>query len=109
MCYFEDYDLLICPAAIVPPFDVNLRYVDESAGVKFDNYIDWIAITYVLSLSSCPIAATPAGITADGLPVGVQLVAPPRREDIALSSAGWLENKLELNKNVPMEPINNGS
>tara|TARA_Y100001934_G_C12385845_1_gene795666 strand:+ start:1576 stop:3018 length:1443 start_codon:yes stop_codon:yes gene_type:complete len=107
--FFEDYDLLICPAAIVPPFDVNLRYVDESAGVKFDNYIDWIAITYVLSLSSCPIAATPAGITADGLPVGVQLVAPPRREDIALSSAGWLENKLELNKNVPMEPINNGS
>ena len=102
--FFEKYDLFICPTAIVPPFDVNIRYIEKVGDVTFDNYIDWIAITYALSLSSCTISSTPAGLTKDGLPVGIQLVAPPRREDIALSAAGWLEKELGLNLKLPIDP-----
>ncbi|MEZ5590442.1 MAG: hypothetical protein R3F53_06930 [Gammaproteobacteria bacterium] len=31
----EKYDLLLCPAAIVPPFDVDMRYVEEVNGERF--------------------------------------------------------------------------
>ena len=102
--FFEKYDLLVCPTAIVPPFDVEIRYVEEAGGVRFDNYMDWLTITYALTLTACPIAATPAGFTASGLPVGVQLMAPPRREDIALAAAARLEDALGLNAELPIDP-----
>tara|TARA_Y100001970_G_scaffold294368_1_gene451864 strand:+ start:53014 stop:54411 length:1398 start_codon:yes stop_codon:yes gene_type:complete len=102
--FFDTYDLLVCPTAIVPPFDVNIRYIENVGDVYFDNYVDWIAITFVLSLSACPIVATPAGITKNGLPVGLQILAPPKREDIALSAAAWLESQLQLNKLLPIDP-----
>lgn len=38
-----------------------------------------------------PAAAVPAGFTADGLPLSVQMIAPPRREDVLLSLAAQIE------------------
>ncbi|MBT6442414.1 MAG: amidase [Alphaproteobacteria bacterium] len=102
--FFEDYDLLICPTAIVPPFDVETRYIEEAGGVKFDNYMDWLTITYALTLTGCPIVSSPAGLTASGLPVGVQLVAPPRREDVALAAATLLEKAVGLTAQLPIDP-----
>jgi len=102
--FFDDHDLLICPTAIVPPFDVETRYIEEAGGVKFDNYMDWLTITYALTLTGCPIVSSPAGLTASGLPVGVQLVAPPRREDVALAAAALLEKAVGLTAQLPIDP-----
>ena len=43
--FFDVYDLLLTPAVIVPPFDVDRRYVEEVEGHRFDNYVDWLGIT----------------------------------------------------------------
>src|SRR5216110_3429133 len=76
--FFDKYDLLLCPAAIVPPFPVENRYVAECAGKKFDNYVEWLGIVYAITLACCPALSLPCGFTASGLPVGLQMVAAPR-------------------------------
>ncbi|MFO1353094.1 MAG: amidase family protein [Gammaproteobacteria bacterium] len=102
--FFQNYDLLLCPAAIVPPFDVDMRYVSEVNGQKFDNYIHWISITFVLTLTSCPVLAAPAGFTASNLPVGVQIMGPPRGEAAVLTAGALLEQTTGSAKLTPVDP-----
>jgi amidase len=102
--FFDDHDLLCCPTAIVPPFDVDVRYVDAVGEHRFDNYIEWIAITFAITLTSCPAMSLPVGKTASGLPVGLQLVGPPRGEAALLAAAARLEQTLGLAGEVPIDP-----
>jgi amidase len=39
-------------------------------------YLDWMRSAYVITVTGCPAISLPAGATTDGLPVGVQVVAP---------------------------------
>ncbi|MSO76046.1 MAG: amidase [Alphaproteobacteria bacterium] len=102
--FFETHDILACPAASVPPFPVEQRYVDEIAGRKLASYIDWIAITFAITLTGCPAIALPCGFTKAGLPVGLQLVGRPQGEAALLGAARRLEEALDLARLVPIEP-----
>ncbi|MBT5571316.1 MAG: amidase [Alphaproteobacteria bacterium] len=102
--WFEDYDVLALPAATVAPFDVNIRYIEEVDGHVFDNYVDWIYITYAITLTGCPAISVPAGFTESGLPVGIQLVGRPYGEAELLSYAAQLEEILALGKITPVDP-----
>jgi amidase len=98
------HDLLCCPAAIVPPFPVGQRYVEELNGHRFPSYIDWVACCYAITLTGCPALSLPCGFTASGLPVGLQIIGPPRGEARLLAQAAMLEDLLGLAAQVPMEP-----
>src|SRR6266481_8255985 len=102
--FFKRYDLLLAPATIVAPFPVENRYVAECAGKKFDNYVKWLAIVYAISLVCCPALSLPCGFTASGLPVGLQVVAPPRGEAQLLAGVKVLEDILGLRGTTPLEP-----
>ena len=102
--FFSNHDLLLCPTVIVPPFDVDIRYIEEVNGHKFDNYVDWLGITFVISLTGCAAVSTPAGFTADGLPVGLQIVGPPGAEARVLAAAALLEEQMGLSDHVPIAP-----
>jgi amidase len=102
--FFREHDLLLCPAAIVPPFDVNLRYLESLGDHRFPTYIDWVAVTYAITLTGCPALSLPCGFTAKGLPVGLQIVAPPRAEGKLLAAAAALENILGVRPAVPIDP-----
>jgi amidase len=104
VAFFGDYDLLLCPAAIVAPFDVDVRYVEEVEGRRFDNYIEWVGITFAITLTSCPAVSVPAGFTADGLPVGLQIVGPPRGEAAILGAAALLEEATGIAAGLPIDP-----
>jgi len=84
---FERYDVLLTPAAPVKPFPVEKNFPDLINGKSFENYIDWIAPAYLVTLVSLPAASAPAGLTQDGLPVGMQIVAPRFEEPLILSVA----------------------
>ncbi len=101
---FLEHDLLLCPAAIVPPFPIETRYIAELNGHRFPSYIDWVAITYAITLSGCPALSLPCGFTSKGLPVGLQIVGPPRGEAKLLGAAAILEDMLGLARKVPMDP-----
>jgi amidase len=102
--FFKTYDLLLTPATIVAPFPIEHRYVAECAGKKFDNYVQWLGIVYAITLVCCPALSLPCGFTATGLPVGLQMVAPPRGEARLLSGAKQLEDILGLRGITPMDP-----
>ena len=54
-------------------FPVEQNYPDAIAGKPMKTYIDWIAPTFVLSLTGLPVACVPAGLDSDGMPVGFRL------------------------------------
>ncbi len=104
LTFFKTYDLLLCPATIVAPYPVEERYVRECAGHTFSNYVEWLAIAYAITNVMCPAISIPAGFTADELPVGIQIVAPPRADGRLLAGARLLEGILGLTSRVPMDP-----
>lgn len=104
LAFFETYDLLLCPATIVPPFPVENRYVAECAGKTFDNYVEWLGIVYAITLVCCPALSLPCGFTDSGLPVGLQMVARPRNEADLLAGARALEDILGVRGSTPIDP-----
>jgi amidase len=104
LAFFETYDLLLAPATIVAPFPIENRYVAECAGRKFNNYVEWLGIVYAFTLACCPALSLPCGFTASGLPVGLQMVAPPRGEAKLLAGAKVLEDILGLRGTTPIDP-----
>ncbi len=102
--FFETYDLLLCPATIVPPFPVEQRYVAECDGVKFASYVDWLMIVHAITLCCCPAISIPCGFTSNHLPVGLQVVAPGRGEAKLLAGARFIEQVLGLGAITPIDP-----
>jgi amidase len=84
---FERFDVLLTPAAPVKPFPIEKNFPDDINGRKLDNYVDWLAPAFLVTLVSLPAASVPAGLTYDGLPVGLQIVAPRFEEPLILSVA----------------------
>jgi amidase len=102
--FFETQDLLIAPAMQAKPYPVEQIYVDTIAGKKMKSYIDWITITFAISVTGCPALAIPAGFSKEGLPIGLQIVGPPRSEARLLAAGALLEEMLGLAEQVPMDP-----
>ena len=96
LAFFDTYDLLLCPSTIVAPFPIEERYLAACNGVTFETYIDWLAIAYAITLTCCPALSLPCGFTSEELPVGLQIVAPPRAEDRVLAGAKLIEDVLGL-------------
>ncbi|MBX6370418.1 MAG: amidase [Rhodospirillales bacterium] len=102
--FFETHDLLLAPVVMVPPFPVERRWVEECAGVRFDNYVDWLGHTYAITLTRCPALSLPCGFTRAGLPVGLQIVGPPMSDWSLLEVARRFEAVLRIAKKVPITP-----
>ncbi len=101
--FFEEYDLLLAPSTIVPPFPVGNRYVESCGGHKFTKYVDWLGIAFLATLASCPSMSLPAGKNSEGLPIGLQIIGPNRGEETLLSAAQYLEDLLGQSP-VPIDP-----
>ncbi len=85
--FFERYDYFVLPTAQIFPFDVNLDWPKEIAGHPMAAYNEWMKIAIIITMSGCPAAAVPAGFSATGLPMGLQLVAPIQAELACLQLA----------------------
>ncbi len=92
--FMRDVDFLICPVASVQPFDKTQLYPSEIDGKPLATYISWIAITYAITLTGCPVLVMPCGLDAKGLPFAVQIVGKPWREAELLALGESLEEAL---------------
>lgn len=102
--WFETYDLLLCPATVVPPFDIEHRYVSEVEGQVLANYYDWMGICSAITITALPAISVPCGFTAGGLPVGLQIVGKPRGEAALLAAAYLFEQASGLSELTPRDP-----
>jgi amidase len=99
--FFEKYDFLIAPTAQVFPFDANVHWPMEIAGRKMETYHEWMKGTLPITMSGCPALAAPAGFSDQGLPIGIQIVAPNHAELSCLQLAhaydaatNWVSKRL---------------
>jgi amidase len=74
--FFDQYDVLLLPTSQVPPFPVDQEFPATINGLEMPDYLAWMRSAYLITVTGCPAISVPAGTTADGMPVGVQLVAP---------------------------------
>lgn len=99
--FFADVDVLACPVSQVPPFDVDTEWVTQIDGVPMPTYIDWMASACRISVTGSPAMSVPAGFTADGLPVGLQLVGHPRGDWELLRVAHAVEHAVGASGHAP--------
>jgi amidase len=99
--FLEKYEYFILPTTQVPPFDADTPYPTEIAGVKFDNYIDWMKSCWYISATANPAASVPGGFTAEGLPVGVQIVGRDKEDFSVLQLAHAFELATGFGKKRP--------
>jgi amidase len=85
--FFERFDALACVVNQVAPFDVSLDWPKAVDGTPMDHYIAWMKSTYWITATFAPAMSVPAGFTATGLPVGLQLVGRPRGDRALLELA----------------------
>ena len=55
-------------------------------------------------LTGCPVISVPAGFTTDGLPVGLQIMGPPRGDAQVLAAAALLEQATGISAQLPVDP-----
>lgn len=85
--FHERFDILVTPTAAVAPFAVG-RIAPEG----YDNHwLNWAPFTYPFNMSGQPALSLPCGYTAEGLPVGLQIVGPMYGDGIVLRTARALE------------------
>ncbi len=92
--FFNNYDLLITPTLACPPVDNrddgNTMGPTEINGEKVDPLIGW-CLTYLINLSGHPAASIPAGLTADKLPIGMQIIGRRYADTDVLAASATLE------------------
>jgi len=84
LSFFKDYDVILCPVNAFPA----LPHGSMSEDLRAFSY------TMTYNLTGWPAMVVRGGSSAEGLPIGIQVVAHPWREDVALAVAQCLETAL---------------
>ena len=99
--FFERYDYLLCPVAQVPPFPLEQEWVTAINGVEMQTYLDWMGVCYAITVTGCPALSMPAGFTASGLPIGIQIVGPRWKDFEVLQLAHAFESATGFGQRRP--------
>jgi len=85
LSFWKNYDVMICPVSPMPAITHDAEFNQEAA---------YFSYTTVYNVTGWPCVVIRGGTSAEGLPIGIQIVAPPWREDICLAVAKFLEREL---------------
>ncbi|MFT3817493.1 MAG: amidase [Rubrivivax sp.] len=87
--FMQRYDLLLTPAVSIPAFDARPA---GSVALTAESMLGWTPFSYPFNLSQQPAITVPCGLTADGLPIGLQLVGPMFGDALVLRAARAFES-----------------
>ena len=88
--FHEKYDLLLTPQMPIPALEAGR--VTPTDGSYGENWINWSPYTYPFNLTQQPAASVPCGFSSEGLPIGLQIVGPARRDHLVLRAARAFES-----------------
>ncbi|MEM2110476.1 MAG: Asp-tRNA(Asn)/Glu-tRNA(Gln) amidotransferase subunit GatA [Candidatus Bathyarchaeia archaeon] len=91
---FKKFDALIGPTMPLPPFDVGEKIEDPLTLYMCD------VLTVPANLTGCPAISIPCGFS-NNLPIGLQIISKPFREDIILRVAYTFEKNTDFHKRRP--------
>ena len=92
---FADYDLVLSPTTPVSPFPWTQPHADVIDGRPQENYYRWLALTYVVTLTTHPALSLPCGTDALGMPFGLQIVGRFRGDLQVLAAAQAMEQAFD--------------
>ena len=105
MCHFlGEFDLLASPVVGLEPGPVEIEYPQSVNGVATRNYLDWLRYSFLATTAGLPALSLPVGFTKSGMPVGIQLIGPARGEAKLLAMAAYIEDRLGIAGQVPINP-----
>jgi Asp-tRNA(Asn)/Glu-tRNA(Gln) amidotransferase A subunit family amidase len=91
---FERYDLIVSPTLAIPPvrnaFDGNTIGPTDIGGETVDPLIGW-CMTFPINFTGHPAISVPAGLTPEGLPVGLQIIGRSHADETVLALASRFE------------------
>jgi amidase len=99
--FFAEYAFLLLPVSQVPPFPVDVPYPTEINGTPMSTYIEWMRTCSRITVTAHPAISVPAGFTADGLPVGLQIVGRARDDWGVLQLAHAFESATNYYRRRP--------
>jgi len=82
----------LTPTVPIPPFPAETIFPTAINGKPMDSYIDWVMLTYAITMTGLPAISVPCGWTKNGLPVGLQIVARRHGEATLLKAAAAYES-----------------
>jgi len=95
--FFQDYDLMLCPVAVTAAFPHDQKGLRHLRTIVVNNkkvpVVDQIFWAGYAGLSYLPASAAPIGQTADGLPIGVQIIGPQYGDYSCIEFAKLLEKE----------------
>ncbi|MGA2881115.1 MAG: amidase [Bryobacteraceae bacterium] len=97
----EKYDYFIAPTSQVLPYDLKQPYPTEIEGTKMSTYVEWQKSCILISSLENPSISVPCGFTAQGLPVGLQIVGRHRDELSVLQIAYAFEQATQVARRKP--------
>jgi aspartyl-tRNA(Asn)/glutamyl-tRNA(Gln) amidotransferase subunit A len=100
--FHQTYDLLVTPTLPVPAFEAG---EEVAKGSGHERWTGWTPFTYPFNLTQQPAATVPCGTTAEGLPVGVQLVAARPGDALVLRAGHALFDALAAEGTVTAAPV----
>lgn len=98
--YFQSFDLLLTPTCACLPFPAEATSVELGNGDSMA-WAEMVRFTYPFNFSGHPAASIPGRPTADGVPVGLQIVGPRFREDLVLRLAARIEQVVPWHSRRP--------
>src|SRR3712207_6181289 len=102
VAFFDRYDVLLAPTTQVLPFPVEQEYPTEIDGQPLEDYLAWMRSCTLITPTGCPALSVPGGFTPDGLPVGLQVIAPPRADRRGLGVGHGSEPATRLGERRPV-------
>jgi amidase len=100
----DDHPFVLTAVNQVPPFDASLHWPTQIEGVPMEHYIAWMKSAYWISATFNPAISVPAGFTAEGLPVGLQIVGRFRDDLGVLQLAHAFEQATQVARRRPAKP-----
>ncbi len=85
----QQFPVLLCPVCAIPAF----RHGERSWTIEGQlvRYLDAMRYAQWFNLLAAPAAVVPVGKSSEGLPIGVQVVARPYQDELALAIAGVID------------------
>ena len=96
--FMNKYEFFLMPVNQVLPFDVNMHYPTEIAGVKMESYMAWMKSAYLISAIGNPAMSVPCAFSAGGLPIGIQIVGRHHDEWSVLQMGYAFEQATQVGK-----------
>ncbi|MFK4383808.1 amidase [Bradyrhizobium sp. USDA 223] len=98
---FTAADFLVAPAASVLPWSNEIADVTAIDGAALETPIDYLAVTFIVSLVGFPVLTLPVPRGENERPFGMQIIAPPGRESPLFAFGRVLENELGFSHRRP--------